>query len=105
MTIREFMGRKRKRFVYLGIASWLGALIALFLSVSAGRFVWLFLPFFAGFGIAILGTMFLLKCPRCGGSLGRGNVPFQGTGVGIRRPINFCPYCGVSLDEPMQPAT
>jgi uncharacterized membrane protein YedE/YeeE len=104
MTIREVLGRKRKRFVYLGIAACVGALTALLLSVSSGTFPWLFLPFFACFGASVLGIMFFLKCPRCSGSLGRGNVPFEGTSAGIRRPINYCPYCGVSLDEQMQQA-
>lgn len=38
---------------------------------------------------------FSIKCPKCGHSL-RG-VAYR---VAQRRSLDFCPYCGVSLNEP-----
>jgi hypothetical protein len=48
---------------------------------------------FAGFAGAILGLVFLVRCPRCGGILGGFPLSFG------KMRVNFCPYCGVSLDE------
>ena len=46
-------------------------------------------------GIVFLG--FFIRCARCKGNLGLLHVSFRKSAFGFRA-INFCPYCGVSLD-------
>ena len=43
-----------------------------------------------------------LKCPKCRGPFGQ-QLSWR-VGFAIRRRVNYCPYCGVSLDEPLNPA-
>lgn len=52
---------------------------------------------FLVFGGAILALQWI-KCPRCSTRLGQMVMPLA---VRAFKPQpNFCPYCGVSLDEP-----
>ena len=84
-------------FIILAVISWLGAAASLF--AAGQQFPWLFLVFFAGFGAAIIGIMYFLKCPRCHGPLGMTNASLSMSSVPFYRRMNYCPYCGVSLDE------
>jgi hypothetical protein len=49
---------------------------------------------------AILALNYLVKCPKCANNLGRTIALPVGLSLGTGRKIKFCPYCGVSLDEP-----
>jgi len=99
VTIRDHLAKRKRFFIGLAVVSWLGAGGSMFLAAS-GAFPWLFLVFFLGFGAAIIGIMFFLKCPRCGGPIGATNATLIASHMPLVRRINFCPYCGVSLDEP-----
>jgi hypothetical protein len=105
-TIRQFLAaRKRKLFVVL-IVCWLGA----FGSMGMGVDKLLPPPWFAialvtlggGAVAAIFGIWFFIRCPRCKGVLGTNNAPLLRDWLMFGRRINFCPYCGVSLDEPYE---
>ena len=95
MTIREYVTKRARIFMALAFASWL------FIAVSMALFkqnnpILTFIGF-AGFGAAVLGMVFLVRCPKCHGMLGwlgaGGSLAF-----GTRR-FNHCPYCGVSFDD------
>jgi hypothetical protein len=63
------------------------------------------LPLFAiigvlGFGGAIISIMFI-RCPKCSAPLGQTIAMPTALRIGGRQ-VNFCPYCGVGLDEPME---
>jgi hypothetical protein len=72
MTIRDVLAARRTRLVIAAIVCWLG---------------------FA----AILLNFYGLRCPRCSGPIGMTQAPLKGGGGGLRRRMNFCAYCGVSL--------
>ena len=57
-----------------------------------------FVPFFAA--IAYLSVA--LRCPRCKGNLAV--TPFAYPYLSLKRVLKFCPYCGVSVDEPCEPS-
>jgi hypothetical protein len=83
----------------LAIVAWLGCAVTGLLSVQYDL-AWLPGPFFALFFAAVLLNMFWLKCPRCRGSLGLTNLPLTARGKWLgMKPMNYCPYCGISLDE------
>lgn len=92
MTIREYIKRR---------ARWTAAL-------SLGGFMLfafggpLGIPFLAIIGaIAFGGAIILIaniRCPRCRASLGQTIAMPVGINL-IGEQINYCPYCGVSLDE------
>jgi hypothetical protein len=101
MTIREFLAARRRNLMIVGFAAWLGFAGSAFLG-SRFEIPWLPFVFFALFGAVILLLFFWLKCPRCGGTLGAMNASFTKGGRFMPRCINYCPYCGVSLDEPTE---
>lgn len=64
---------------------------------------------FVAFGVffgAAIALMFFVRCPKCGAALGQltNEFGFQWLQRGKSRQIKFCPYCGVSMDEPMPEA-
>lgn len=105
MTIREYIKRRVRLAMGIGIGSWV--LLAIVGPLGAGGYplVQSLLPLFAiigatGFGGAIISIMFI-RCPKCRASLGQ--TVAMPTAIRLSgRQINFCPYCGVSLDEPME---
>jgi hypothetical protein len=99
MTIRDYIKRRVRWAMGIGISSWL--LVALLGPLGFHSNV---LPVFAivgvvGFGGAILSIQFI-RCPKCKAPLGQTIAMPMALRVGGRQ-VNFCPYCGVQLDEPM----
>jgi hypothetical protein len=104
-TIRQFLAARRRKFIIAVIACWLGGFMSMVAASETQRPPsWLVVAttvFFAGVLLAIFAIFFFIRCPRCKGSLGANNAPLVRDHLFARR-INFCPYCGVSLDEPYE---
>ncbi len=105
MTIRDYIKRRVRWAMGIGIGSWV--LLAIVGPLGAGgyRLAQSLLPVFAvvgaiGFGGAFISIMFI-RCPKCRASLGQSVAMPTAMRLSGRR-INFCPYCGVSLDEQME---
>jgi FtsH-binding integral membrane protein len=97
-TIRTRIKRRVRWFLAIGLLAWLS--IPLWLSVTRAR-EQPYVPFaaMAVFASAALGMQFFVRCPKCKVRLGQIGVQ---VGIGFLKPtVNFCPYCGVSLDEPL----
>jgi hypothetical protein len=101
MTIRQ---RIRRR-VLIGYAIFLASFVTFYL-VKAGAadraqfqdWVWLtFVPIVAAF----LWMNLAIRCPRCGGNLGTTPAAFPFS-FSKKRRFNYCLYCGVSVDEPVE---
>jgi len=96
MTIRDYITKRARMFMVVGLASWL-------LFATSGMVAWLWpdsapaitIIGFAGFAGAILGLIFFVRCPRCGAMLARQVQPISF----FKQHANFCPSCGVSFDE------
>jgi len=86
-------------FIALAIVSWLGFGVSISLVDESVGFPALTFFFFACFGASVLGILLFLKCPRCRGPLGATNATLKMGDFLFTRRMNFCPYCGVSLDE------
>jgi hypothetical protein len=93
-TIRAYFKRRTRRALQLcGVGAVLGAsalaLIA-FGHVRAGELIGV-----AGVIVACGGIWYLdlTTCPRC---LSR--ISATASSARLRHPVNFCPYCGASLD-------
>jgi len=59
---------------------------------------------FVMFGGAILALQWAVKCPKCMAKLGRTVAMPIAFSWGSGPKINYCPYCGVNLDEPLPDA-
>jgi hypothetical protein len=74
-------------FVYLGAGPHFET-VAIVVGVICG------IAFLAG----VLTLAFGVRCPKCGMPLGE--LAFRIATTLFGRKANFCPYCGVSLDDP-----
>jgi hypothetical protein len=100
-SMRQYLSRRIRWLGVVGIAGWLLFAATGFFGVhqKGGPPPPLVFAGFALFGGAALLTQ-RVKCPRCSTALGQltFSLAFNFT---KKRQINFCPYCGVNLDEPM----
>jgi hypothetical protein len=98
MTLRDYITRRARLVMATGIGSWL--LFAIGLALSNGQLSIVAIIGFAGFFGAIIGMLFFVKCPRCKFNLAQ-LAPHIASGrfFFAKRQVNFCPCCGVSLDE------
>jgi|SRR6185437_8189362 len=56
---------------------------------------------FVGLAMALVGMIvmqWLIKCPKCNSRMGQEMSYRLGFSM-FRKPPNFCPFCGISLDE------
>jgi len=105
-TIREAVKRRVRRLALLAVAGWLvipaSVLVASWTASGSGRGElppWAFLGIVA-FAAAILGLNFGVRCLKCRTRFGQLalEIAFH---WGRRARVNFCPFCGTGLDEPL----
>jgi hypothetical protein len=101
-TIRQYIRRRVWWCAGIAVIGWLmfpmGAVLARNLPDNAPRAA---IPIvgFVLFGGAILALQRVVKCPKCKSRLGQTIAMPLAFSWGSGPKINFCPYCGVSLDE------
>ena len=102
-TIRDVLRRKKRWALLLLVVGWLSSAIWTFQDDKSASVS----PYLLGalglvFALGAIFLAFFIRCPRC-----RGNVGSLNAGVSKVVPfytvINYCPYCGVSLDSPIEP--
>ena len=107
-TIRDYIKRRVRWAFAVGVLGWLTLPLSQFAGhEEPGNKVGAALPalgmlVFLG---AILALNWLIKCPRCRANLSRTIAMTVGLSWGSGPKVNFCPYCGVSLDEPCEKQT
>lgn len=97
-TIRNRIKRRVRLCVGVGLLSWLSFFLVPIIGDGKPQppLMLLGLALLAG---ALIALQFAIKCPRCSQRLGQ-EIGMR-VGVSIwKKPPNFCPYCGVSLDQP-----
>ena len=108
MLIRDKLIGTQRRYLLLtlaGVVAWSAVLLGAVAATGGHAPPWLFgaaVPIFGVILLGILGTNFLVRCPRCRGNLSRVGPLAVRPWFGRRRVAN-CPYCGVSLDAPVAP--
>jgi hypothetical protein len=106
-TLRTLVKRKKHWDTGFGLVCGLltvgGYLLVILLCILLNiSMVYSLITLFAAFVIPLIfGRSFTFRCPRCDKDL----VPFamQGNSVGIDQDIRFCPFCGLDLDEKIDP--
>ena len=104
-TIRNLVRRRVRGLAAAGFSGWL--LFALSGALSGGTAKGhpppvLVICGFVLFGGAILCLQLWVTCPKCSRRLGQ--TIAMPVAFGGRKAPNYCPFCGVSLDEPMPQA-
>jgi hypothetical protein len=99
-TIRQYIKRRVRWAAAAGLAGWLLFVMPIWtMAHQSGAPPW------AAFaGILLFGGAALVAartpCPKCSARIGQEIAYRVGLPI-FRKPPNFCPYCGVNLDEPM----
>jgi hypothetical protein len=108
MLIRDKLVKTQRRYLlltFVGMVVW-GALLLDAVVVTGGQAPpWLFaaaVPVFGVILLGVIGTNFLVRCPRCRGNLSRVGPLSARPWLG-RRSVANCPFCGVSLDSSVAP--
>ena len=103
-TIRSYIKARVRLCFAIGIAGWLliplGEAIAKNLPEGIPPFAFPVVGFLV-FGGAMFVMQRIVKCPKCKTNLGRTIAMPLALSWGSGPKINFCPYCAVSLDEPL----
>lgn len=105
ITIRRRLMRRKFLFSITGwLATFAGAVLTV-LGEAAMRPGWMYAGW-ASVAIGVIAVTFSLarvRCPRCNGNIGHlGTAALTGRWPWVK-PIAFCPYCKVDLDEPFVP--
>ena len=101
MTIREYLGQKRRRTTiaaFGGFAVFAAALVYSDLRTGPSPLVWVGLALFGG---AVVYQMYAIRCPRCGGNLGM-PLSYAGGPFKLSPKVRFCLYCGVQFDDSLE---
>ena len=105
-TIRSYIKTRVRVCFAIGVAGWLliplGEAIARNLpeGMPTAAFPFVGLVVFGG---AMFAMQRIVKCPKCKANLGRTIAMPLALSWGSGPKINFCPYCAVSLDQPLHP--
>lgn len=98
-TIRERVKRRVRRTTCVAFTAWAVAAIALITTHGRTPAPILVLAFIV-FAACVL-YILLTRCPKCSAVLGQCVTNHVGIRMGRMFPRpNYCPYCGVSLDDP-----
>jgi hypothetical protein len=101
-TIRGYIKRRVRWGIGVAVASWLLVALTGNMGLGGPRPGWL--PFVGVFGFmgAIVSFMFI-RCPKCRTRIGQ-TIAMPAAFRLFGPQIKYCPYCAVSLDEPLPPA-
>jgi hypothetical protein len=101
MTIRDYLKKRTRLITGVAFCGWVLLPISAIVSGRGHPPVPLFVAGVVVFGGALLVLLFRVRCPKCQTPFRQlaGEIAFQ---WGTRRRVNFCPYCGVSMDEPYE---
>lgn len=102
-TIRDYLTRRIRWCLAFALGGWLlialGGGLAGYLPAALPRPAIPLLGFAVFFG-AIIAMQRWIKCPKCKANLGRTIAMPLAFHLGSGPRVSFCPFCGVSLDEP-----
>jgi len=102
-TIRAYVKARVRWCLALALGGWLlialGGALAARLPDDLPRGLLPLAGFVLFFG-AILAMQWIVRCPKCQAKLGQTIAMPLAFSWGRGPKVNFCPYCGVNLDEP-----
>jgi hypothetical protein len=98
-TIRQYLQRRIRLALAVVVCAWAFLPINEWLAHERPNPI-LMMAGFGAFGAALLFIIWV-RCPRCRARLGQSIAMPLALSWGTPR-INFCPYCGVNLEEPLE---
>lgn len=105
MIIREYLARRKSRFAYWSIASFVVLMAAIVVGVllEDPRMHLVALGAFISYSLATYFDKYRVRCPTCGGNIGRHTSYFGLRAVRFFDTVNHCLFCGVKLDNQLAP--
>jgi hypothetical protein len=104
-TIRSRIKRRVRWCTAVGISGWVVIVLTTSMHVDGKPPSPLIAVGFLIFFGAVVAIQWAIRCPRCSARLGQEMGMRIGLSLFGKKQPNFCPYCGVSLDEPCSPDT
>jgi hypothetical protein len=102
-SIRAYIKGRVRWCLALALGGWLlialGGALAKSLPANFPRALLPMAGFILFFG-SIVAMRWMIKCPKCQAKLGQTIAMPLAFSWGRPPQVNFCPYCGVNLDEP-----
>jgi hypothetical protein len=103
-TLRSYIAGRVRWCLACAVVGWLliplGATLGRNLPADVPRGALPLLGFLV-FGAAMVAMQWLVTCPKCRAKLGKTIAMPLAFSWGSGPKVNFCPYCGVNLDQPM----
>jgi len=103
MTIRDHIRRRVMLGYGLAFAGFALVVAVHIINAPGGGDSPLFFVAFIPFLAAIVFVNLGIRCPRCKGNLAM--TPAAYPSFSKKHRFNFCPYCGISVDEKLQRST
>ena len=102
-TMRDYIKRRVWWCAALAVGGWLMFPLGAAIAQSLPDAVRAAVPIvgFVIFGGAILALQRFVRCPKCKARLGQTIAMPVAFSWGSGPKVNFCPFCGVKLDEPI----
>lgn len=102
MTIKSYLKRRGSLLLSLIALTAIGMMVCGFLIQRH-----MVPPPFAGLAIAafvfsFIPMLFFFRCPSCNGNLGSLAAYFGPLNFLAKKPVCFCPFCGVNMDQPLK---
>lgn len=105
ITIRRRLMRRKFLFSITGWLATFAGVVMVGIGEEAPNPMWLYMGW-ASVAIGMIALTFSVarvRCPRCNGNIGHLGLGALTGRWFWAKPIAFCPYCKVDLDEPFSP--
>lgn len=102
MTIRDYLNRRKTRISVIALISWAMFFVGLLSCKKAPILGIIAVVGFIAFLASVLYLIFALRCPNCKSMLGYVTT-YCHTMFKISQRFRFCPFCGVNIDNEMNP--
>lgn len=105
ITIRRRLLRRKALFSITGWLATFAGVVMIGIGEEAPNPIWLYAGW-ATLALGVIAVTFSLarvRCPRCNGNIGHLGIDALSGHWPWAKPMAFCPYCKVDLDETFVP--
>lgn len=104
MTFRDYLAKRKARLLWLmiGVVFLAVLCMAAATAMDSKLLMGLGVLWWLAYVPAVMGYCYLVRCPRCKGNIGRHTSHFGLKKTLFFDVINYCPFCGVQLDQPVK---
>ncbi len=101
MTIRDMLNKKKRdaAIIYFVAFATLAISILMMISINYKPIILFVVIASIICFLSLLHLFFGIRCPKCSNNLGSMTAYSFSSPFSIPKKINYCPYCGIKMDE------